>query len=169
MSIADSLLPEYDQEMGTTRRVLERVDESQVAWKPHEKSMTLGRLASHVAELPGWGATAFEQDSFDIAPATGRNYNPADLATRQEILDLFDANVKRSRAIIAKADDATMLQPWSLLRTGKTIFTLPRVGTLRAMCINHIIHHRGQLSVYLRLTGSLVPSIYGPSADEPIV
>jgi uncharacterized damage-inducible protein DinB len=168
MSIADSMLPEFDQEMASTRRALERVDESQLAWQPHEKSMTLGRLASHLAELPGWAATTIAEDSFDLAPTDRPStYNPASFGSRQEILDTFDASVATARAGIAKTGDESMFQPWTLLKGGETVFTMPRVAVLRMMLFSHVIHHRGQLTVYLRLTGAMVPSIYGPSADEP--
>lgn len=168
MSIADSLLPEFDQEMASTRRALERVDESQLAWQPHERSMTLGRLASHLAELPGWAATTIAEDSFDLAPVDRPStYNPANFGSRQEILDAFDKSVATARAGIAKTDDARMFQPWTLKKRGETVFTLPRVAVLRSMLFSHVIHHRGQLTVYLRMAGALVPAIYGPSADEP--
>jgi uncharacterized damage-inducible protein DinB len=168
MSIADILLPEFDQEMANTRRALERVDESQLAWKPHERSMTLGRLASHVAELPGWAASVLAEDSYDIAPADRpAPYSPSNFSSHQEILDAFDASIATARKAIAATDDARMFQPWTLLRAGETVFTLPRAAVLRTMLFNHVVHHRGQLTVYLRLTGAKVPSIYGPSADEP--
>jgi uncharacterized damage-inducible protein DinB len=168
MSIADSLLPEYDHEMASTRRALERVPEDKLAWQPHERSMTLGRLASHLSELPGWAVETVSEDSFDMDPPDGRSrYNPADYRSRQEILDAFDTGVKQARERIAATDDAAMFQPWSLQKGGETVFTLPRVAVLRSWLFNHVIHHRGQLTVYLRLTGAPVPSIYGPSADEP--
>jgi len=167
MSIADSLLPELDQEMASTRRALERVPEDKLAWKPHEKSMTLGRLASHISELPGWAVETASEDSFDVAPPDGqRKYNQSNFATRQEILDAFDAGVKQAREKVAATGDAAMREPWSLKRGGETVFTMPRAAVLRVWLFNHVIHHRGQLTVYLRLTGVPVPSIYGPSADE---
>jgi len=168
MSIADSLLPEFDQEMASTRRALERVDEGQLAWQPHEKSMTLGRLASHIAELPGWASTMIAEDSFYMAPVDRpATYAPANFGSRQEILDAFDASVAKARTGIAQTDDARMFQPWTLQKGGEAVFTLPRVAVLRSWLFSHVIHHRGQLTVYLRLTGAMVPSIYGPSADEP--
>ncbi len=167
MTIAQAFLPELDQEMATTRRVLERVPEDQLGWKPHERSATLGGLASHIAQLAGMAARVFAGDSVDVAPPGGPPPVPAQLASRQEILDAFDANAKKSREALAQADDATMARTWTLLRGGETMFSLPRVAVVRSALLNHIIHHRGQLSVYLRLTGAKVPSIYGPSADEP--
>lgn len=166
MSIAASLLPEFDQEMATTRRVIERVDESQLSFRPHERSTTLGGLASHLAQLAGMGANIFAGSSIDVAPPGAPPRVPTVFGSRQEILDAFDANVKRSRQAIEQADDAAMRETWSLLNGGRPIFSLPRVAVVRTMLLSHSIHHRGQLSVYLRLTGSPVPSIYGPSADE---
>jgi uncharacterized damage-inducible protein DinB len=166
MSLSKTLLPEYDQEMATTRRVLERVPEDQLSWQPHEKSMSLGRLATHVAELAGWARTFLQDDSFDIAPPEGSGYQPQNAPSRSALLEMFDKNVASTRAAIEATDDATFMQKWTLLKGGQTIFTLPRVAVLRTMLLNHVIHHRGQLTVYLRLTGTPVPSVYGPTADE---
>lgn len=168
MSLSQTLLPEYDQEMATTRRVLERVPEDQLGWQPHEKSMPFGRLATHVAELAGWARTILQNDSLDLAPPGGGGYQPHASSSRNELLEMFDKNVAASRAAIESTDDAAFMQKWTLLKGGQTIFTLPRVAVLRTMLLNHIIHHRGQLTVYLRLTGTPVPSVYGPSADEAI-
>lgn len=166
MSISKTLLPEYDHEMATTRRVLERVSEERWSWQPHEKSMTLGRLATHIAELAGWARTFLTRDSFDVAPPGGGGYQPQTFSSRSELLETFDKSVAQTRAAIEATDDETFRQPWSLLNGGQTVFTLPRAAVLRSMLLNHVIHHRGQLTVYLRLTGALVPSVYGPSADE---
>jgi uncharacterized damage-inducible protein DinB len=163
MKISDVLLPEFDQEMASTRKTLERIPEDKLAWKPHEKSMTLGRLAGHVAELPGFGSTVIGTDSLDFSSG---NYKPLIAASRQQVLEAFDKNVTAARTAIAGASDEHYMQPWSLALAGKTIFTAPRVGALRGMMLNHIIHHRAQLGVYLRLNDVAVPSIYGPSADE---
>jgi uncharacterized damage-inducible protein DinB len=166
MRLADTILPEFDQEMATTRRVLERVPEDQLGWRPHERSTTLGGLASHLAQLAGMGTNVFTGTSLDLAPPGAPPRTPTLHGSRQEILDAFDANVKRSRQAIEQADDAAMRETWSLLRGGQTIFALPRIGVVRTMLLSHSIHHRGQLTVYLRLTGAPVPAIYGPSADE---
>jgi uncharacterized damage-inducible protein DinB len=163
MKISDVLLPEFDQEMASTRKTLERIPEDKLAWKPHEKSMTLGRLAGHVAELPGFGSTVIATESLDFS--TGE-YKPLIAASRQQVLEAFDKNVAAARSAIAGASDEHYMQPWSLALAGKMIFSAPRVGALRGMMINHIIHHRAQLGVYLRLNNVPVPSIYGPSADE---
>lgn len=162
MTLGQMLIPEFDHEMATTRRVLERVPEGHFDWKPHDKSMSLGKLASHLAELPSLSQLIMKRPSFDItSPRPSAN-----ATTRQEILDLFDQNVATTRADLAAAEDTAMMENWSLLRGEQTVFSLPRVAVLRSMVFNHTIHHRGQLSVYLRLNDVPVPSIYGPSADE---
>jgi uncharacterized damage-inducible protein DinB len=166
--IAEMFLPEFDHEMATTRKVLERVPDGKMDWRPHPKSMTLGRLASHIAELPNFAGGTLTQESFDIAPREGSSYTPQSFATRQEILDAFDHNIAAAREVIAGTDDETFRKAWSLLRGGAPIFTLPRAAVLRSMLFSHIIHHRGQLTVYLRLNDVPLPSVYGPSADEAI-
>lgn len=163
MKICESLLPEFDREMGNTRRTLERIPEDKFAWKPHEKSMTLGRLAGHVAELPNFGTIAIETDSLNLS---AREYKPLIPTSRQQILEVFDQKVAEARSAIAGASDEHLMKSWSLEFGDKTIFTMPRAGVLRAMMLSHIIHHRAQLGVYLRLNDVPVPSIYGPSADE---
>ena len=166
MAINQALLPEFDQEMANTRKVLERVPDSNFAWKPHEKSMTLGRLAMHVAEIPDWAIETINRDSLDVQPPGAPPYQPTKVESRQQILDAFEKNVAGARAAIEGAEDAHLMQPWSLLMGGKTIFTMPRVAVLRTMVMNHGIHHRAQLGVYLRLNNIAVPGMYGPSADE---
>ena len=166
MSLAQMLLPEFDNEMATTRRLLERVPEEKMGWQPHEKSMTLGRLASHLAELTSLGEMVLTTEFRDFAPAGAPPPKRLDSRSRQEVLDLFDANVIKSRAAIAEAEDAAFGQTWTLRAGDRVIFSLPRIGAIRTMLMSHTIHHRGQLSVYLRLTDTPVPSIYGPSADE---
>jgi uncharacterized damage-inducible protein DinB len=165
MSIADALLPEFDREMGVTRRLLERLPDGQFAWQPHPKSMTLGRLAEHLAELPQWVGVAVTQSSFDMGTSRRpEGYQPP--ATRDAVLAMFDANVSAARAALAGRSDAELMAPWTLLRGGQTIFSMPKAGVLRAFVMNHIVHHRGQLSVYLRIHDVPLPSIYGSSADE---
>jgi len=167
MSFAQMLLPEFENEMKTTRKVLERVPEEKMGWKPHEKSMTLGRLAGHVAELVGWGAYTLENDDLDLAPGGVPAFKSLDSRSRQEVLDVFDANVLKTRAALEQAnDDAAFGKSWTLQMGDRVIFTLPRGAVLRTMFFSHVVHHRGQLSVYLRLNDVPVPSIYGPSADE---
>lgn len=167
MALRDSILPEFDHEMAVTRKTLERVPEDRPDWKPHEKSMTMGRLAGHVAELPGFVTIALQQDSFDVRPAPGApQRQPLVMSSRQQLLEAFDKNVAGLRSSLSNASDETLLKSWSLLNGDKTIFTAPRIGVVRAFCLNHIIHHRAQLGVYLRLNNVPVPSVYGPSADE---
>jgi len=166
MAIRDALLPEFDQEMAITRKFLERVPEGKGDWKPHDKSMPMGRLAGHIAELPGWAATTLTGDSFDIAPTEPHAYKPTVMTSRQQLLDVFDKSIATARAAIASASDEQLMKPWSLLRAGKPIFTLPRAAVLRSFAFSHVIHHRAQLGVYLRMNDVAVPSTYGPSADE---
>jgi uncharacterized damage-inducible protein DinB len=166
--IADSLLPEFDHEMATTRRVLERVPEADAAWAPHARSMTLGRLASHVAEIPGWVGGIVGADSLDAAPVGGAPYRIPGFESRAALLEQFDRNVASARAAIAGASDERLREPWSLKRAGETLFTLPRTAVLRTFFMNHLIHHRGQLTVYLRLRDVPLPIVYGDSADSPM-
>jgi uncharacterized damage-inducible protein DinB len=160
--ISQSLLPEFDHEMQTTRRTLERVPENKLGWKPHDKSMTLGGLATHLATINHWTQAVFSMDSFDVATAPPTE----EIKSRDQLLKTFDENAASARHAIAGASDTDMMQRWSLVASGKTMFTLPRVAVVRSFLLNHGIHHRGQLSVYLRLNNVPVPSIYGPSADE---
>ena len=166
MSLGGALLPEFDQEMANTRRTLERVPEDKFDWKPHPKSMTMGRLATHLAELPGWAIATVEKDSHDLAPAGSQGLQSATAKTRRELLALFDANVDAARIAISHARDAHLAETWTLLVAGNRIFSRSRLAVLRNSVLNHSIHHRAQLGVYLRLNNLPVPAIYGPSADE---
>lgn len=166
MAIKDAFLPEFDNEMQRTRKCLERVPEGKFDWRPHEKSMPLGRLASHLADIPNYGTATLTLDSLDFAPPGGEPRKTAQHSSRQSLLDAFDQNVAATRAHIEKASDEHLTKPWSLLAGGKTIFTLPRAAVLRTFMMSHLIHHRAQLGVYLRLNDVPVPAVYGPSADE---
>ena len=166
MAMKDTLLPEFDHEMATTRRHLERVPQDKLGWKPHEKSGTMGWLAGHIADIPEWAVLGITQDSVDLAPGGVHVPQPAPPASREALLQAFDKNVAAARAAIAGVEDERLGQPWSLLMDGKPILTMPRLGVLRSFVMNHGIHHRAQLGVYLRLNGVPVPSTYGPSADE---
>jgi uncharacterized damage-inducible protein DinB len=166
MKINELLLPEFDQEVANTRKTLERVPEEKFDWKPHEKSMPLGRLAIHLAELTSWVVDAINRDSFDVAPPGQPAYQPPVIKSRKELLDLFDKNVGNARNALAGATDEQLAKNWSLLSGGNTVMTLPRTMVLRSFIFNHGVHHRAQLGVYLRLNGIPVPAIYGPSADE---
>ncbi|MGA2580641.1 MAG: DinB family protein [Bryobacteraceae bacterium] len=166
MPMNQALLTEFDHEMANTRKALARVPEDKFGWKPHEKSMTLGRLATHIAEMPGWVSTTLESESFDFAPPGAPAYQPKTAGSRAEILELFDKNAAAARTALSGASDAQLMVPWTLLAGGKAVFSMPRVAVLRSMVMNHTIHHRGQLVVYLRLNDVPVPALYGPSADE---
>ncbi|MBS1828497.1 MAG: DUF664 domain-containing protein [Acidobacteria bacterium] len=166
MPIAASLLPEFDQEMTTLRKVLVRIPDDKFAYKPHEKSMEFGRLAGHVAEMLGWLTETMKSDSVDIAPVDGPKFEAFVPKTNAELLAAFDKNCVAAREALAAGTDEAMMAPWSLKSGGKVVFTMPRVACVRSMILNHVIHHRGQLSVYLRLNDIPVPSLYGPSADE---
>jgi len=162
MAIKDALLPEFDHEMQVTRRLLERVPNDRFGWKPHDKSMTLGRLAAHLAEIPGWVKESLTLDSLDMD-----GENTADVpTTREQVLAKFDRLVGVARPLLESATDAQFMSPWTLKNKGQDLFTLPKVAVVRAWVLSHAIHHRGQMSVYLRLNDVPVPSIYGPSADE---
>lgn len=163
MPISASVLPEFDTEMATTRTLLERVPESRAAWTPHTKSRTLGELASHIANLPRLGLITMESDELDVAPPDG-DATPG-FSNTAELVRIFDDNVKRARAAIESASDSDLMEAWTLRRAGRTVWTLPRAAVLRSFILSHMIHHRGQLSVYLRMTDVPVPAVYGPTAD----
>lgn len=167
MSLAEVLLAEYDQEMTTTRRLLERVPDDKLGFKPHEKSMTLGRLAGHVGEIPTWVNGTLDQDELDLAPPGAPPMKGAEATSREQLLADFDQAVAAGRVSLAGASDDEFGKPWSLLMGGEVLFTMPKGACIRTWVLNHLIHHRGQLSVYLRLNNIPVPQIYGPSADEP--
>ena len=167
MAIRDGLLPEFDHEVASTRKVLERVPEGKPDYKPHEKSMAMGRLAGHTAELPGWAKETILQNSIEIRQGDPKNVALV-MTSRKQLLEEFDKRAAAGRAAIAGASDEELMKPWSLIANGKTIFTLPKIAVLRGFVMNHMIHHRAQLGVYLRLNNVPVPSIYGPSADEQV-
>lgn len=166
MTIAQSMLPEFDHEMATTRKMLEVVPEGKNEWKPHDKSMTLGRLAGHVAELPGWGRTTLEQTELDFAPVGAPPFKPGVFTTRAETLKTFDDAVAATRAALVKATDADLMEIWTLKSGGNILLSMPRIAILRSFMMNHLVHHRAQLGVYLRLNNVSIPGSYGPSADE---
>ncbi len=162
MPIIDSILAELDQEAKPTRRLLERIPEGKFGWKPHEKSMTLGDLALHVATIPGFFGKVATQDSFDAANFKRRT-PPKSTA---ELVAVFDEGMAEARKHLSTLGDKELMAPWTFFNGGKVLVTLPRVGLIRSILCNHYYHHRGQLSVYARLRDIPVPSIYGPSADE---
>ncbi|HMA21081.1 MAG TPA: DinB family protein [Gemmatimonadaceae bacterium] len=160
MTIADNLLPEFDQEMKTTRRLLERVPTDKGTWKPHQKSFSIGHLAQLLSWMPGWITNTLTSDSLDLSGAAGYSYE-----TTEKLLADFDKNVKEARTAIAASSDADFQKQWSLKRGDQVFMTMPR-GVVTRQHISHLVHHRGQMSVYLRLLDIPVPSIYGPTADE---
>lgn len=166
MTLSQILLPEFDHEMANTRRTIERVPGDRLGWSPHPKSMTLGRLAGHLAEFGVWTSKTCELDELDLAPPGGPGYRPRVYASTAEILEAFDANVAAGRAALAAASDEQLKGKWSLLSGGHTVFSMSRAAVLRGFVLSHCIHHRGQLTVYLRLLDVPVPALYGPSADE---
>ena len=164
MAIIDALLPEFDREMGLTRRVLERVPDGQFDWKPHPTSMTLGRLAEHLTEMPQWATVTMTQDGIEMTTERPADYvRPA---TRAAVLAQFDKYLKEGRGSLVNKTDAEFNAPWKLKAGGKEVFTMPKAAVMRNFVMNHMIHHRGQCLVYLRMLGVPVPSIYGPSGDE---
>jgi uncharacterized damage-inducible protein DinB len=165
MNMSQSLLPEFDNEMASTRRVLERMPADKFTWQPHTKSFSLGRLATHVAELPSWANITLNTQELDFG--TGE-YKPAQVETTEDLLALFDKYTEEARTALAGAGDEVWSQNWTLRNGEHVIFTLPKAAVWRSFVMNHIIHHRAQLTVYMRLNDIPVPSIYGPSADEQI-
>ena len=159
----EALLTEFDLELPYTRRSLERVPMDKFAWKPHDKSMTLGWLATFLALVPTWGNKVLEVEDFDIRTGGGRPELPK---TREQLLDLFDENYGKLRAALAATSDAALQVPWTIRNGDELWFTRPRWLALRTYILNHIVHHRAQLGVYLRLHGIPVPAIYNDSADE---
>jgi len=165
MPIKDALLPEFDHEMGTTRRLLERVPEADFGWQPHAKSFSLGQLAGHVANIPRWVDIAMDTAHFDAAQA-GEDVRPGQPESTAALLITFDDNVTKARAKIDAQTDPAFFAPWTLKQGDHEVFTMPKAAVLRSFVMNHLIHHRGQLTVYLRLRDVPLPSIYGPTADE---
>jgi uncharacterized damage-inducible protein DinB len=162
MTIADALLAELEQEAHTTQRVLERIPEAHLSWKPHPKSMSLGQLALHVATVPGNVAELAAMDAVPEPPA----FVQAEAATTAELVPSLTASVAKARRHMGGLDDAEMRRTWRLMAGGREIMAMPRVAFVRAVMLNHWYHHRGQLLVYLRLLDVPVPSVYGPTADE---
>lgn len=162
--LATAFLGELENEAKVTRAVLERVPAEKFDWKPHEKSMTMGRLAVHVAEMFGWTKEVCKSDVLDFATM---DLTPFEPKTNEELLTFFDDHIANARSIIAETSDETFLTNWTMRNGEEVYLTLPKVAVVRTFVMNHIIHHRGQLSVYLRLNDIPVPSMYGPSADDP--
>jgi uncharacterized damage-inducible protein DinB len=162
-TLGSAFLAELEQEAKVAREVLSRVPADKFDWKPHEKSMSFGKLASHVAEMVGWTGPTLEHPELDFSKM---EYKPFEPQTTEELLDFFDKNLYAAVEVLRNMSDEQFMESWTL-RNGETVyFTMPKVVAMRSFVMNHIVHHRGQLSVYLRLNDIAVPSIYGPSADE---
>ena len=166
MSYAETALSEFDQEMANTRKVLERIPDDKLDWQPHPKSHTIGWNANHLASLPDWLVHTMGNSSLDIAPVGGPRYESPKLGSRKKILELFDRKVAAAREALLAAKDEDMTGMWTLLSGGNPIFSMPRSAVVRMFVLNHIIHHRAILCVYLRLNEIPVPGMYGPSGDE---
>jgi len=164
MLIRDVLLPEFDQEMANTRKMLERVPEDRLNFQPHEKSWKLDHLVGHVADLPSWATETMRVDVLEMEPG---QYTPFEPKSREELLDHFDKNVSAAHAALASVTDEQMNAEWTMKFAGKTMMTMPRYNVLRTVVLNHMIHHRAQVGMYLRMMSVAVPGMYGASADEP--
>jgi uncharacterized damage-inducible protein DinB len=162
MPVKDSLLAEYDHEMAATRKMLERIPDDKLTWKPHDRSRTLGALGQHLAGLPNWGGLILDRFEVDVAQIPQFAGEPESTAV---ILSRFDEARTRTRTLLDKTD-AELAAMWSLRREGQELFSLPKSAAFRTFVLSHIVHHRGQLSVYLRLNDVALPALYGPSADE---
>ena len=162
MRIVDPYLMELDREAGTTRRVLERVPDDKLAWKPHQKSMSLGQLSLHIAQVPGAIAGFVTEPTLE-APA---KFVQEAARSTGEVMSALEASLVKAKEVLGGMDDATAMSTWTLTREGRTLMSMPRIAVVRAIMLNHWYHHRGQLSVYLRELNVPLPSIYGPSADE---
>lgn len=166
MSYSKLILPEFELEMASTRKVLERVPNDKLEWKAHPKSNSVGWVMSHLVEIPGWVEATLTGDTWDIAPKGGEPYKTPMLKSHEEALKLFDANVETAKKMIAATSDADFEKNWSLLMGGETIISMPKLGVIRTWVLNHTIHHRAFLLSYLRLLDIPLPGMYGPSGDE---
>ena len=166
MAIAESILPEFDHETATTRTLLERVPEAKAAWKPHDKSMSLGQLAMHIANIPTWASVTLERKEYDMNPPEGQRIVSPSYESPSALLRTYDANVQSARALLVRTTDGEFMVQWTLKNAGKSLYNMPRVAVFRSFVLNHAVHHRGQLSVYLRLLDVPIPNIYGPTADS---
>ncbi|HET6350359.1 MAG TPA: DinB family protein [Candidatus Krumholzibacteria bacterium] len=166
MTLGEYLVGEFDHEAQSTRRVLDRVPEAHVAWAPHSKSRSLGELANHIAGLPVWVGRVLQTPEYDFLAPGNPTPGVRPWESKAALMAKFDKNVAEARAIMKATSDEKLLESWSLKRGGEVVYTLPRLAAVRSMVLSHTIHHRGQLTVYLRLKDVPVPGVYGPSADE---
>ena len=166
MAISDSFLPELDHEAAGTRKTLARIPQDKFDWKPHEKSYSFQELASHISNLPVWATMVAGESGLDIAPVGEDPPRQEAVTSVEHALQVFDQNVGAARDAIAGLDDEAMMETWTLLAGGEEIFSMPRAAVIRSFIMNHLIHHRAQLSLYLRLNDVAMPALYGPTADE---
>ncbi|UAY53407.1 DinB family protein [Ferruginibacter albus] len=166
MALKDGLLAEIKHEAASTKKILEKVPVEHLSWKPHEKSMTLGRLASHVAEIPRWVSNIIRADEYNFQTQPMKRN---DAQSKEELLTLFEETLNKAVADIEAVDNEELFKTWTVKNGEHTVFQLAKIGSLRGWAYNHLYHHRGQLSVYLRLLDIPVPGMYGPSADESMV
>jgi uncharacterized damage-inducible protein DinB len=166
MSIAEMLLPEFDHETAVTRLLMERAPESRLLWAPHQKSWTLGDLCLHLATVPSWTALVMHHVAFDMNPAGDPPRPRHQFESHPQTLRLFDKHTAEARQALAGASDPEFLARWTLRDAERTVFTMPRISVIRSFVLSHMIHHRGQLSLYLRLCDVQLPPIYGPTADS---
>ena len=164
MRLVDLLLPEFDHEMASTRRVLARAPESLFSWKPHEKSWTLGGICTHLANIPRWGVSILRHNSYDLVRDAGQP--SAEKTSLADVLATFDQHVRDARAALVDITEGELIVPWSLKRDDVVMMSVPRIQAFKSFAISHVVHHRGQLTVYLRLQNVPLPPIYGPTADE---
>ncbi len=164
MSISEAMLAEFNHEAANTRKMLEVVPAGKLGWQPHEKSMTLGRLSGHIAEIPGWGTMMVGKDELDFE---GSNFQPVNPDSVEGLLEAHDQGVAAFNESLQGQDDATLMQTWTMRNGDHVYFSMPCVAAMRGFVLNHIVHHRGQLSVYLRQLEIPLPQVYGPTADSP--
>lgn len=162
MTYSQTLLPEFDEEMKNTRKILACVPDDKFDYQPHEKSMKLGRLATHIAELPSWGTTVLDVEVLEMGP----DFKPTITTTQKELLEIFDKGVTEARAKIEAATEEDWKKTWTFKFGGETVLSAPRSTVMRGTVMNHLVHHRAQLGVFLRLNNVAIPGMYGPSADE---
>ncbi|MDQ3022116.1 MAG: DinB family protein [Bacteroidota bacterium] len=163
MPLNESLIAELQHEAANTRKMLERVPEKSFSWKPHDKSMSLGEITNHLAEIPHWVGVSIEQDELDFA---GSDYKPRTPTTTEDLLKFFDTNIEKALESLKNASDEKLFENWTMRNGEQVYFTMPKIAVVRSFVMNHSVHHRGQLSIYLRLLDVPLPSIYGPTADE---
>ena len=164
MRLVDLLLPEFDHEMASTRRVLARAPDAMLSWRPHERSWTLGGISTHLAHLPSWGVSILKKNNYDLVRDAGDR--PVEKISVADVLATFDRHVSDARAALVEITEGELIVPWSLKRDGVVMMSVPRIQAFKSFAINHAVHHRGQMTVYLRLLNIPLPPIYGPTADE---